>query len=243
MALFSYSLNKGKLYLIPNVIADGTQRSVIAPQVYQVLPTVANFLVEDLRNARRFLSSLKTYDSIEHLSFQVLDKDTKKEDLASLFGPILQGLNIGIISEAGSPGVADPGALAVKFAHENGIQVVPLVGPSSLLLALMASGLNGQRFTFHGYLPIDAKEGSVAIRNLERESRERSQTQIFIETPYRNNNLKRMLLNNLRNETLLSIAVDITGERENISTLTIREWKTREVDIPKLPAVFMILAS
>ena len=236
-------MNKGKLYLIPNVIAEETQRSVMAPQVYHVLPTINHFLVEDLRNARRFLSSLKIFDSIENLSFQVLDKDTKKEVLASLFSPIFQGLNIGIISEAGCPGVADPGALGVKFAHENGITVVPLVGPSSLLLALMASGLNGQRFAFHGYLPIDAKEGAAAIRNLEKESKQKNQTQIFIETPYRNNYLRRMLLDNLGNETLLSIAVDITGNQENIVTSTVREWKRIEADIPKLPAVFMFLTS
>lgn len=236
-------MKKGKLYLIPNVIADATQRSVITPQVIGILPTIAHFLVEDLRTARRYLSSLKVFDSIEALHFQVLDKDTKKEDLASHFDPILQGLNIGIISEAGCPGVADPGALGVKFAHENNIQVVPLVGPSSLLLALMASGLNGQRFTFHGYLPIDAKEGSSAIRALEQESRQKDQTQIFIETPYRNNQLRQMLLTNLRNDTLLSIAIDITGSQEDIRTWPIREWKKEAAGLPKLPAVFMFLAS
>ncbi len=236
-------MNKGKLYLIPNIIADETQRSVMAPQVYHVLPTVTHFLVEDLRNARRFLSSLKIFDSIESLNFQVLDKDTKTYALESLFSPIFQGSNIGIISEAGCPGVADPGALGVKFAHENGVKVVPLVGPSSLLLALMASGLNGQRFAFHGYLPIDAKEGAVAIRKLEKESKQKNQTQIFIETPYRNNYVRRMLLDNLGNQTLLSIAVDLTGEKENIRTMTIPEWKRVETDIPKLPAVFMFLAS
>jgi len=235
-------MKKGKLYLIPNVIANETQQSVIAPQVYQVLPNVAHFLVEDLRNARRFLSSLKIFDSIEILNFQILDKDARREELPQLFSPIFQGSNIGIISEAGCPGVADPGAVAVKFAHENGVQVVPLVGPSSLLLALMASGLNGQRFTFHGYLPIDAKEGSTVIRNLEKESKQKNQTQIFIETPYRNNHLKRMLLDNLKKETLLSIAIDVTGENEEIRTLPVKEW-TNLADMPKLPAVFMFLAS
>jgi 16S rRNA (cytidine1402-2'-O)-methyltransferase len=207
------------------------------------LPTIAHFLVEDLRNARRFLSSLKVFDSIEALHFQVLDKDTKREELASFFDPILQGSNIGIISEAGCPGVADPGALGVRFAHENNIHVVPLVGPSSLLLALMASGLNGQQFTFHGYLPIDPKDGSAAIRALEHESRQKNQTQIFIETPYRNNRLRQIFLANLRNDTLLSIAVDVTGKRENIKTWSVKEWKKEAADMPKLPAVFMFLAS
>jgi 16S rRNA (cytidine1402-2'-O)-methyltransferase len=236
-------MNKGKLYLIPSVIADDTQHSVIPPQVNGVLPTIAHFLVEDLRTARRFLSSLKVFDSIEALHFQVLDKDTKREELASFFDPIVQGSNIGIISEAGCPGVADPGALAVKFAHEKNIRVVPLVGPSSLLLALMASGLNGQQFTFHGYLPIDPKEGSVAIRTLEQESRQKNQTQIFIETPYRNNRLRQILLANLRNDTLLSIATDVTGEKENIKTWPVKEWKKDAAEMPRLPAVFMFLAS
>lgn len=236
-------MKKGKLYLIPNVIANDTQQAVITPQVYQVLPTIAHFLVEDLRTARRFLSSLKIFDSIESLNFQILDKDTKSEELPSLFSPIFQGLNIGIISEAGCPGVADPGAAAVMFAHANRMQVIPLVGPSSLLLALMASGLNGQRFTFHGYLPIDAKESSTVIRNLEKESRQKNQTQIFIETPYRNNHLKRVLLKNLQKETLLSIAVDLTGEKEDIRTLPVREWTNVEVDLPKVPAVFLFLAT
>ncbi len=128
-------MNKGKLYLIPNTIADETQQSVIPPQVYDVLPTIKHFLVEDPRNARRFISSLKVFHSVESLDFQVLDKDTKTENLPALFQPILGGVNIGIISEAGCPGVADPGAIGVKFAHENDIQVIPLVGPSSVLLA------------------------------------------------------------------------------------------------------------
>jgi 16S rRNA (cytidine1402-2'-O)-methyltransferase len=236
-------MNKGKLFLIPNVIADDTQRSVITPQVYNVLPTISHFLVEDLRTARRFLSSLRVFDSIEALNFQVLDKDTKKEELPPLFEPISQGLNIGIISEAGCPGVADPGALAVKFAHGNSIKVIPLVGPSALLLALMASGLNGQQFAFHGYLPTGAKEGLAAIRSLEQESRHKNQTQIFIETPYRNNHLKRMLLANLRNDTLLSIAADLTGEKETILTLPVGDWKKEVADMPKVPAIFMFLAS
>lgn len=236
-------MNKGRLYLIPNIIAEETQRNVISPQVLRVLPGIGRFLVEDLRNARRFLSSLKIFDSIEPLDLQVLDKDTKREELMPLFEPVFQGINIGIISEAGCPGVADPGALGVKFAHENNIRVVPLVGPSSLLLALMASGLNGQKFAFHGYLPIEGREAASAIGNLERESRQKNQTQIFIETPYRNNQLRHLLLANLRNETLLSIAVDVTGEEESIKTLPVKEWRNDRQEMPKRPCVFMFLAS
>ena len=180
------------------------------------LPGIHHFLVEDVRTARRYLSALKIYPSIEALDFQILNKDSRPEDLSAMFGPIFQGANLGIISESGCPGIADPGALAAKFAHENEIQVVPLVGPSSILLALMASGLNGQRFAFHGYLPIDAKECAKAIRDLEKESKQKNQTQIFIETPYRNNHLKDLLLKNLKNETTLCIAIDITGLEEKI---------------------------
>ncbi len=235
-------MNKGKLYLIPTVIAEDTHSEVIAPQVYNALPAIRHFLVEDIRTARRYLSSLKIYESIELLDFQVLNKDTRYEDLRTLTDPIFRGVNIGIISEAGCPGIADPGALAVKFAHENDIHVVPLVGPSSILLALMASGLNGQRFAFHGYLPIDGKECTRAIHDLEKESKQKSQTQIFIETPYRNNHLKDLLLKNLKPETLLSIAQDITGVQENIKTCPVRKWRTTEINLPKVPAVFMFLA-
>ena len=148
-------MQKGKLYLIPTVIAEETQHAVIPPHTREALPSIQHFLAEDVRTARRYLSSLKVYPSIEPLKFEVLNKDTKPENLKSFFQPIFEGLDIGVLSESGCPGVADPGALAVKYAHENDIQVVPLVGPSSLLLALMASGLNGQRFAFHGYLPIE----------------------------------------------------------------------------------------
>lgn len=235
-------MNKGKLYLIPNLIADGTHRDVVTPQVRNALESIRHFLVEDIRTARRYLSSLKIYTAIEGLDFQTFDKDTKVETLPRLFDPIFKGLSLGVISDAGCPGVADPGALAVKFAHDNGIVVQPLVGPSSILLALMASGLNGQRFTFHGYLPIDAKECSKVIYDLERESRQKNQTQIFIETPYRNNHLREVLLKTLSGETLLCIAEDLTGEKETIKTYTVKKWRTIDYELSKVPAVFLILS-
>jgi 16S rRNA (cytidine1402-2'-O)-methyltransferase len=236
-------MNKGKLYLIPNLIANDTQLEVIPPQVRNALASIKHFLTEDVRTARRYLSSLKMYDSIEVLDFQTFNKETKVETLPELFTPVFKGLPLGVISDAGCPGVADPGALAVKFAHDNDIQVLPLVGPSSILLALMASGLNGQRFTFHGYLPIDAKECSKAIHELEKESRQKNQTQIFIETPYRNNHLKELLLKNLSNETLLCIAEDITGSNETIRTYPAKKWRTIDYELSKIPAVFLILSS
>jgi 16S rRNA (cytidine1402-2'-O)-methyltransferase len=156
--------------------------------------------------------------------------------------PIESGMNLGIISEAGCPGIADPGAVAVKYAHEKGYQVVPLIGPSSITLALMASGLNGQRFCFQGYLPIDAKEAAAAVRGLEKESKLRNQTQIFIETPYRNNAIFQILLKNLASGTLLTIAQDITGEAEFIHTKPVSKWVKEELNLPKIPAVFLFLA-
>jgi 16S rRNA (cytidine1402-2'-O)-methyltransferase len=235
-------MKKGVLYLVPSSIAEETQQTVIPEHVRQALPGIRHFLAEDIRTARRFLSSLKLYASIEPLQFEVLNKDTKPAELKALFQPLLEGHNLGVISESGCPGVADPGALAVKYAHEQGIQVAPLVGPSSLLLALMGSGLNGQRFTFHGYLPIDSKEAATAIKTLEKESQSRRQTQLFIETPYRNNAMLKNLLQNLQDDTLLCIAVDLTGKEESIKTLPVSKWKNLRPELPKVPAVFLFLA-
>lgn len=229
----------GKLYLIPNVIAEGANNT-IPPQVLSVLPSINIFLAENVRTARRFLSSLKIYDSIDALTFHVLDKDTK--DVGPLMTELKNGKHIGVISESGCPGVADPGALAVAYAHANNIRVVPLVGPSSLLMALMASGLNGQQFVFHGYLPIDSKQAVESLRSMEKESKKKSQTQIFIETPYRNNQLFELLLKTLQKTTLLTVAVDITGSQESIRTQTIGEWLSSRHTWPKHPAVFLLLA-
>jgi 16S rRNA (cytidine1402-2'-O)-methyltransferase len=234
-------MSKGKLYLIPAIIADDTQELVIPLHVRQVLPSIKYFLAEDVRTARRYLSSLKIYTSIESLSFEVLNKDTQEESLKTLFEPVFKGENTGVLSESGCPGVADPGALAVKFAHENEVQVIPLVGPSSLLLALMASGLNGQHFAFHGYLPVDSKEATSPIKAFEKESQFKQQTQIFIETPYRNNQLMATLLKTLADDTLLCVALDVTGKSESIRTLTVRKWKSMKTDFPKCPAVFLFL--
>jgi 16S rRNA (cytidine1402-2'-O)-methyltransferase len=235
-------MNRGKLYLIPNIISDNTHNDVIPLQVLKVLPGIQHFLVEDIRTARRYLSSLHIYQSIESLAFEVLDKNTKFEELQKLFHPIWNGSDVGVISEAGCPGIADPGALATKFAHLEGIQVIPLVGPSSILLALMASGLNGQRFAFHGYLPIEAKDCARVIRELEKESQQKNQTQIFIETPYRNNHLKALLLKNLNPDASLCIAADITGAHESIQTRSIKEWKSSSNELAKTPALFLFLS-
>jgi 16S rRNA (cytidine1402-2'-O)-methyltransferase len=233
---------QGKLYLIPNVISEETQSMVIPSQVKEILPAINHFLAEDIRTARRYLSSLKIYQSIESLHFEVLNKETPESKLSDLMKPVKEGYHLGVISESGCPGVADPGALAVKYAHENNIQVVPLVGPSSLLLALMASGLNGQQFAFQGYLPIDAKEAAQKIKELERESKTKNQTQIFIETPYRNNSVFDHFLKNLHSETRLTVALDMTGAHELIRTLKVEQWKKEKENWPKVPAVFLFLA-
>jgi 16S rRNA (cytidine1402-2'-O)-methyltransferase len=235
-------ITTGKLFLIPNVISEETQSAVIPDHVTGALSDINHFLVEDIRTARRFLSSLKIYPSIESLHFEVLNKETPEAKLADLMRPVTEGHNLGVISESGCPGVADPGALAVRYAHQNNIKVVPLVGPSSLLLALMSSGLNGQQFAFQGYLPIDGKEASQKIKELERESKAKNQTQIFIETPYRNNSVFDHFLKNLHSETQLTVALDLTGKDESVRTLKVDQWKKLKENWPKTPAVFLFLA-
>jgi 16S rRNA (cytidine1402-2'-O)-methyltransferase len=233
----------GKLYLIPTIIADDTQQTVIPEHIRKALPGIEHFLAEDARTARRYLSSLKIYPSIEPLQFEILNKSTKPAELKKLFEPVMAGKDLGILSESGCPGVADPGALAVKYAHELGIQVVPLVGPSSLLLALMASGLNGQRFAFQGYLPVDSKEAATQAKAFEKESSSKNQTQLFIETPYRNNQVFDVLVKNLRDDTLLCVAFDITGREESIRTLPVATWRTNKPTFTRQPAVYLFLAS
>jgi len=234
---------KGKLFLLPTILADETQQAVIPILVIESVKTIRYFLCENVRTARRYVSSLKVHDSIESLQFEVLDKDTDPMELPNLFAPIDEGNNIGILSESGCPGVADPGAAAVSYAHQKNIRVIPLVGPSSILLALMASGLNGQRFAFHGYLPIDSKGASASIKDLERESKEKNQTQIFIETPYRTNALMGHLVKSLRPDTRLCIAINLTSPREKIICQSVGQWKKQPVTFEKEPAVFLFLAA
>lgn len=233
---------KGTLYLIPCPIAEHTAHKVIGEYVKEVLRPIRFFLVEDIRTARRFLSSLGIYDRIEELYFNILDKDTPEADLSRLMSPLDEGKPVGIIAESGCPGIADPGALAVRYAHAHDIPVEPLVGPSSLLLALMASGLNGQRFAFHGYLPVEMNEALISIKELEKESRKKGQTQLFIETPYRNNALLGHLLKALSEETLLCIALNITGQDSMIQTQAVKKWKDADIRLPKEPAIFLFLS-
>ena len=233
---------KGKLYLVPTIIAEGTAQLVIPQHVLLSLKDIHYFLVENARTARRYLGSLKIYESIEALTIEVLDKETKEIELLTLMRPLIEGNNMGVISESGCPGVADPGSMAVRFAHQRNIQVIPLVGPSSLLLALMASGLNGQKFAFHGYLPVDGKEATKIIKELERESEQKNQTQLFIETPYRNNQILDHLLNSLKPTSQVSIALDLSGKNEFVQTMFVKDWKLNKPSLPKEPAIFSFLA-
>jgi 16S rRNA (cytidine1402-2'-O)-methyltransferase len=235
--------NKGKLLLIPSTISERVSDQIVTPQVREYLPSLKFFLAENIRTARRFLSSLKIYPSIEALNFSVLDKNTPESELAALMSPLHEGNDVGVISESGCPGVADPGSLAVLYAHQHGFRVIPLVGPSSLLLALMASGLNGQNFAFHGYLPIDKSDFSKAVKNYEIESRKRSQTQLFIETPYRNNQTLKQLLTHLSPDSLLTVAIDLTGPSEMVATRKVKEWNKSIPTLEKFPAVFLFLAA
>jgi 16S rRNA (cytidine1402-2'-O)-methyltransferase len=233
---------KGKLFMIPTVLAENTAHWVISPQVKEVIANTKIFLVENPRSARRYISSLKLGITIEELEFEVLDKDTPPEQVSRLMMPLLNGADIGVISEAGCPGIADPGALAVAYAHQKCIQVVPLSGPSSMFLALMGSGFSGQSFAFHGYLPIDKKERAVALKKLEQESVREKRAQLFMETPFRNNQLLADALAFLSPQTKLCIAKNLTAADELIQTKTIADWKNHPLDLHKVPTVFILQA-
>lgn len=230
----------GKIYMIPSVISDHTQERVIPQHVREAIQTCDHFLVENVRTARRYISSLQLGLKIEELVFEQLDKNTSFEECVELIQPLLNGKQVGVISESGCPGIADPGAKLVHIAHQFGIQVVPLVGPSSILLALMASGFNGQSFAFHGYLPIEKRERQQRLRQLEIESREKDQTQIFMDTPYRNEQLLADILRTLRKDTFLCIARDVTGKNELVITKPVSKWKQGALDLKKIPAIFLI---
>ncbi|WP_026947763.1 SAM-dependent methyltransferase [Algoriphagus marincola] len=231
---------QGKLFLIPNVLAENTAEEVITPQVKEVIADTKVFLVENLRTARRYISSLKLGVNLEEVHMEILDKNTAPESINRLLQPLFKGADVGIISEAGCPGIADPGALAVAHAHTRGIQVVPLSGPSSMFLALMGSGFSGQSFAFHGYLPIDKKERAAALKKLEAESLREKRAQIFMETPFRNNQLLEDLTRTLSPQTKLCIAKNLTAKDELIQTKSIQDWKKSPIDLHKIPTVFII---
>jgi 16S rRNA (cytidine1402-2'-O)-methyltransferase len=234
---------KGKLYLVPIPLGDCSSDLVIPHDVSRIISNLNHFIVENTRTARRYIRTMDAQKNIDKITFFVLNKHTQKRDIESFLEPAIRGYNIGIISEAGVPAIADPGTDIVSLAHESGIKVVPLVGPSSIFLALMASGLNGQSFTFHGYLPIKNNERIQKLKSIEKESQKEDKTQIFMETPYRNNKMFADILKTCKKNTRLCVASNITLQEEYIKTKTIEEWQDEEINLHKKPTIFLILAS
>jgi 16S rRNA (cytidine1402-2'-O)-methyltransferase len=232
----------GKLYLIPTPLGDYAPSQVLPAPVFEIICGLKTFVVEEVRTARRFLSAAGLKGQIEGLDFHELNEHTNPAEVDKLKALFANGNNVGLLSEAGLPAVADPGALLVDLCHREGIEVIPQVGPSSLMLALMASGLNGQSFAFNGYLPVKPEQRKTALRNLEKKSSQLRQSQIFIETPYRNDALLADILATCSGHTKVCIAADITLPTAFIKTRTVEAWKRDIPQIGKRPCVFIILA-
>ena len=230
----------GKLYLIPTTLGESNPMDVLPHTVKRAIEFIDCYIVENEKTARKFIKSILPEKVQSSLILSSLNKHTDKNEINEMIKPLLQGINVGLMSEAGCPGVADPGAVIVKLAHENGIQVIPLVGPSSILLAMMGSGMNGQSFAFNGYLPIDKSDKKAAIKSFEKLSFDKNQSQIFIETPYRNNKFLEDLLQTLQPNTHLCIAADITLPDEYIKTKTVANWKKTTVDLHNRPTIYII---
>jgi len=231
---------QGILYLVPNTLGNDDTGLTIPESVAKITLGLKVFIVEDARNARRYLKKLDRHIDIDALKFHLLNEHTPDEAIPVMLDDLKQGVSAGIISEAGIPGVADPGARVVKLAHENGIRVVPLTGPSSVMMALMASGMNGQQFRFLGYLPVKRDERIKKLRELEAIILHTNETQVFIETPYRNNTLFEDIIRHCHPSIQLTVALDISMEREEISTCSIGSWKHKKPDLHKRPAVFVM---
>ncbi len=230
----------GKLYLIPTTLGEMNHEDVLPQTIKRSIDFIDYYIVENEKTARRFIKSVHPEKKQPELNLFLLNKHTETKEHLEFIKPLLEGKNVGLMSEAGCPGVADPGAVIVKIAHEKGIQVVPLVGPSSILLAVMASGMNGQSFAFNGYLPIDKSEKKQALKGLEKLSFDKNQSQLFIETPYRNNKLLEDILQTLQPNTNLCIACDITLPTEYIKTMSVNLWKKQKVDLHNRPTIFII---
>ena len=229
-----------KIYLIPCPIAENTSSDVLSPQILAAIQQTTHFLVENVRTARRFISELKLGIQIDELIFEVLDKDTEAKTVKNFLEKHSSVDFIGVISEAGCPGVADPGALAVSIAQQQNIEVIPLVGPSSILLALMGSGFSGQSFAFIGYLPIDKAARIRKIEQLDRDVAKWGQTQIFIETPYRNNALLEDLIAQCAPDSLICIACEVTAPDGFVQTKKASDWAKNQPDLHKKPCIFLL---
>ena len=230
----------GTLYLFPVELSEGTIERVLPQHNIQIIRNVKHFIVENVRSARRFLKRCDKEINIDELTFFTLNQHTKAEEIGEFVKPLLDGADMGIISEAGCPAIADPGADVVAIAQRKGIRVVPLVGPSSILMAMMASGFNGQSFAFLGYLPIEQGERKSKLKALEQRIRTEHQTQIFIETPYRNNRLIAELCKQLPGNLMLCVASDVSGERESILTRPLSAWARAKYDYDKTPTIFLL---
>jgi len=241
--LSANNAQQGTLYLIPVTLGDDNIAKALPPEVVSIAQRLDIFVVENEKAARRFLGAIKTIKPVRELTLLPLNKHTTEKELSALLAPLLAGQDVGLMSEAGCPGIADPGAQLAALAHRKDIRVAPLVGPSSILLALMASGLNGQRFTFLGYLPIEKTQRVQELKEIEQISRKNHETQIFIETPYRNQHLLKDILENCNAETSLCVACNISLQNELIISKRVIEWKNLPLpDLNKQPAVFLLLA-
>lgn len=230
----------GTLFLIPSTLGADAPLETIPAQAVSLLHRIDHLIVESPKQARRFLQQCGIRVSARTIQFNVLDEHTTDLALPALLTPMMEGHDTGVLSDAGCPGVADPGARLVRLAHEKRIEVIPLVGPSSIVLALMASGLNGQQFAFHGYLPVEPSVRTAVIVSLEKRSKTRNETQIFIETPYRNDQIFAALTQTCAPDSMLCIAVDLTLPTQFIRTMTIRQWRTATPDLNRRPTVFLL---
>ena len=231
----------GYLYLIPVPIDQNAKESVLLAKHRKIVEHLNYFVVENEKTARFFLSALNLHKPINQLHFEVLDQTSTHEDITHYLTPLLEGFDIGLLSESGCPAIADPGSNMVALAHQKNIKVIPITGPSSIILALMASGLNGQQFKFHGYLPSEKKDRIKKIISIENESSKHHETQIFIETPYRNQHIFNDLIDKLQDKTKLCIALDMTSENEFILTKSIKDWKKETApDLKNKPCVFLL---
>ncbi len=228
------------LYLLPSTMSDAPVDSVLPTYNIEVIRAIKHFVVENVRTARRFLKRCDRSIDIDSLTFVTLDEHTPAADVPQMLAPLAAGMPVGVISEAGCPAVADPGADLVAIAQDKGYEVVPLVGPSSIIMSLMGSGFNGQTFAFNGYLPHEAKARTARLREMERRIRSERQTQIFIETPYRNNRLIAELISTLPSGMRLCVASDITGPAQSIITLPLSAWARRKFNYDKIPAIFLL---
>lgn len=234
-------MSKGRLLLIPSPLGDNDPMEVIPGPVLDALQSISTFVVEEVRTARRYLSKAGLKGKIGDLEFHQLNEHTTPTEVESYLSLFDDGRDVGLITEAGLPAVADPGAQLVALCHRHGIEVIPFVGPSSLMLALMASGLNGQSFAFLGYLPAKTEERRAALRNIEKRSSAANQTQIFIETPYRNDSLFKDILSSCQGRTRITVAANITMPDAYIRTLSVAQWKKENLVIGKRPCVFLLL--